>query len=138
MYPLATCTTTRSLPTFAHRAKMLGSSHLYAIQLRRLFRSICTWCVISGNSFHSRMRLRQSRTEFEERWSDMWRYLESSHFSGHIRAFQEAFGEDRVLVLISEELATDPVSVMRSVWRFLEVDDSFGITKSEARTIRRS
>ena len=49
--------------------------------------------------------------------------VESSRYARHIRVFREVFGVDRVLILMSEELAADPITVMRSVWHFLEVDE---------------
>ena len=67
-------------------------------------------------SFEEALRAEPNR--IEAGWSDMWRYVESSHFSKHIQTFLDVFGEDRVLILIREELATDPVAVMQRVWQF--------------------
>lgn len=55
-------------------------------------------------------------------WSDLWRYVDSSRYAGHLRAWAEVFGRERLLVLFSEELAREPARTMTLVHNFIGVE----------------
>jgi hypothetical protein len=49
-------------------------------------------------------------------------------YAGQIRHYQEAFGEENVLVLLTDELSERPADVLAEVCRFIAVDPSFEFT----------
>lgn len=51
-----------------------------------------------------------------------YRYLGWSRYSEQLEPFLELFGRDRVLVHLYDDLRDDPEAVVRSTFRFLEVD----------------
>jgi hypothetical protein len=54
-------------------------------------------------------------------YSDRVRYVEQ------LRRYEQAFGRDRMLVLIYDDLRSDNVATVRRVLRFLDVDDSVSL-----------
>ncbi len=56
-------------------------------------------------------------------WGDFWRYTGHSLYAAKIGAYIEAFGRERMMVIVHDQLASDPLGVVRSVYRFLGVDD---------------
>jgi hypothetical protein len=64
-------------------------------------------------------------------YSDHVRYVDQ------LRRYHEVFGRDRTLVLIYEDLRRDNAETVRSVLRFLDLDDSWQVEELEANpTIR--
>lgn len=53
----------------------------------------------------------------------MWLYREGGRYAAHVRAFQENFHQ--VLVLLHDDLARDPLSVMREIYLFVGIDPDF-------------
>jgi len=54
-------------------------------------------------------------------WSDVWYYVESSKYFRQVKHYIDVFGPERVFVVITEELATEPQTVMAPVFAFLGV-----------------
>ena len=64
-------------------------------------------------------------------YSDRVRYAE------HLRRYREAFPVEQLLVLIYDDFRSDNLATVRSVFRFLDVDDTVAIETTEANaTIR--
>jgi len=65
----------------------------------------------------------------EKRLSDGWNifydYIGFGRYYEQVKAFFDAFGEDRVLVLLYEDFEADPVAVCQSIAAFIGVDRSF-------------
>jgi hypothetical protein len=60
------------------------------------------------------------------------RYSERVRYVEQLRRYHELFGREQVLVLIYEDFRADNAATVRSVLRFLEVDDSVAIAPLEA------
>lgn len=58
-------------------------------------------------------------------WWWGFRYADVSRYHAQVRAYVEAFGADRVHVLLYEDFREAPVRTMQALYRFLEVDDAF-------------
>lgn len=52
-------------------------------------------------------------------------YHETARFARQVRRYLEVFGQDRVHVVLQEDLAADTAAAYRSVLEFLEVDPAF-------------
>jgi hypothetical protein len=52
-------------------------------------------------------------------WTAMWRYAESSLYSQRITKYLEVFGEDRIKILLFEELSKNPAPVLDALFGFL-------------------
>jgi hypothetical protein len=57
-----------------------------------------------------------------EGWAPMWHYRAASHYAERIEAFHTAFGRERLLVVLQEDMDADPSAVFRSVFEWLGVD----------------
>jgi hypothetical protein len=65
-------------------------------------------------------------------WPQLLLYSEHVRYVEQLKRFHEAFGPERVLVLIYEEFRGDNEGTVRRVQRFLEVDDSQPIAVVQA------
>lgn len=73
--------------------------------------------------------LREALRREEERkrkgYDWMWRYREARLYAEQVRAFQSHFS--RVCVLFYDDLNKNPMTVLRTVCEFLEIDDQFSV-----------
>jgi hypothetical protein len=65
-------------------------------------------------------------------WPEALLYTRHVHYAEQLRSYQELFGRDRVLTLIYEDFRRDNDATVRELLRFLGVDDSVQIARSEA------
>ena len=63
----------------------------------------------------------------EENWNIFYDYLGFGMYSKQVEAFQQAFGKDRVMVLLFEEIHADIHRVCRDIYNFLGVDPDFTV-----------
>jgi len=65
-------------------------------------------------------------------WPKTLLYSEHVRYAEQLRRYHEAFGRERVLVLVYEDFRADNEATVRRVLAFLEVDDSVQIAVGEA------
>ncbi|SCZ67291.1 sulfotransferase family protein [Thiohalomonas denitrificans] len=70
--------------------------------------------------FYEALLAEESR--IEQRWSDIWRYAESSLYADRLQAYMDCFGYENVHVIIFDEFINDSQSVMVSLFEFLNID----------------
>lgn len=58
-------------------------------------------------------------------WSIFYDYIGFGRYYEQVKAFYDAFGKDRVLVLLFEDIEADPIAVCRSIAAFIGVDTQF-------------
>jgi hypothetical protein len=75
--------------------------------------------------------LKAEAERIDQGWAALWRYAESSTYASRLRRYLETAPAGRVKILLFEDLRRDPQRVLREVWRFLEVDESFVPDTSE-------
>jgi hypothetical protein len=73
---------------------------------------------------HNLAQGRESR-DFVSAIQDSPQYVEISRYGMQMQQYLQVFPKDRFLILVFEEMVRDPVTTVRQVCRFLEVDDSF-------------
>lgn len=54
-------------------------------------------------------------------------YAECSHFATHLHRYIDRFGPDRLLVLLQDDLAAAPENVVRTIHRFLRIEERGGL-----------
>ncbi len=65
-------------------------------------------------------------------WPKALLYSEHVRYAEQLRRYHEAFGRDRVLVLVYEDFRADNEAAVRRVQRFLGVDDTVPVVPSRA------
>jgi hypothetical protein len=69
--------------------------------------------------------LREEAESVRNNWRYVFHYRNMGFYSSQLERYYEVFGRERVEVWLYEDLRDDSSSVAQSVFRFLEVDDSF-------------
>ena len=64
--------------------------------------------------------------------SDPEVWIRSGFYAQHLSRWYTLFDRDRILVFLFEDLVSDPGEVMRRIFAFLDVDDSFALPTTEA------
>jgi len=60
-----------------------------------------------------------------EGWHPIYHYRSRGFYHAQLSRYFEAFGRERVKVYLYDDLRSDPFGMMRDIFRFLGVDDSF-------------
>lgn len=73
------------------------------------------------------MQLRNSSsgTPLSEAFSEDRKYVQNGLYSKNIARYLEVFSRNQVGVFLFEDLKRDPVALMRRVYKFLDIDESF-------------
>lgn len=71
-------------------------------------------------SFHEALLAEESRRE--RKWSDIWRYAESSLYAERLRDYISVFGHENVYIINFDEFVKDSQTVMSSLFNFLGLD----------------
>jgi hypothetical protein len=60
-----------------------------------------------------------------DNWNIFYDYIGFGRYHEQVKAYLDAFGRDRVLILLYDDIQKDPVGVCRKIFAFIGVDDSF-------------
>jgi hypothetical protein len=74
--------------------------------------------------------LREEPFRLRNRWHYVFHYRSRGLYYQQLKRYYEVFGRERLGVWLYEDMREDPASVARSVFRFLEVDDTFATDTS--------
>jgi hypothetical protein len=69
--------------------------------------------------------LQAEEQRMREKWGPDWYYKDKGFYHKQVKRYFDMFGQDRVGVWLYEDLRDDPSEMMRDVFRFLAVDDTF-------------
>jgi len=69
--------------------------------------------------------LAQEDRRVREGWHPIYHYRSRGFYHAQLSRYFEAFGRERVKVCLYDDLRSDPFGMMRDLFRFLGVDDSF-------------
>ena len=61
----------------------------------------------------------------DEGWHHIWHYVRMGHYAPQIAAFQKAFDRSQMRFYLLEDLQADPMPLLKDVFQFLGVDDTF-------------
>lgn len=68
--------------------------------------------------------LKEEPKRISNAWNDMWHYVEGSRYATGVRHYFEVFGEERVKIIMFEEMVDNTDSVLAGLFDFLGVDPS--------------
>jgi len=91
---------------------------------------------LEEESFDDAVRLEAERlagTEYQDISAHPHAYLRRGRFADHLARYTAEFPRDQMLVLLNDELQTDPLSLCRKAFAFLAVDADFEPPKIEIR-----
>jgi hypothetical protein len=69
--------------------------------------------------------LDEEETRIRDHWGPLWHYKNAGFYSAQLERYFDAFRRDQMKVYLYEDLKTDPVGVLRDIFRFLGVDDTY-------------
>ena len=68
--------------------------------------------------------LKEEPKRVSNAWNDMWHYIEGSRYARGVRHYLEVFGEERVKIILFEEMVDNTDSILAALFNFLGVDPS--------------
>lgn len=71
------------------------------------------------------LALEDEQRRIAENWGPEYHYRRRGFYYPQLKRYFERFGRDNVRVYLYDDLMADPESVVRDMFRFLEVDDTF-------------
>ena len=69
--------------------------------------------------------LDEEQQRIRENWHHIWHYTQMGFYADQIAAFRAAFGEERVKVLLFEDLKSASEATTEDIFRYLDVDPKF-------------
>jgi hypothetical protein len=69
--------------------------------------------------------LQAEEKRVRDNWEYRWRYREVGFYSVQLRRYLDIFDRSQMKTYLYEDFDTDPQSVLRDIYRFLGVDDTF-------------
>ena len=58
-------------------------------------------------------------------WEHIWHYVGMGRYAEQLERYYAMFPREQIKVIVYRDFRTDPVGVMRDIYRFLDVDDAF-------------
>jgi len=69
--------------------------------------------------------LEEEDARVRDGWSPFWFYRRRGFYYEHLRRYFDAFPREQLKVFVYDDFKRDPRGVMRELYRFIDVDDSF-------------
>jgi len=69
--------------------------------------------------------LAQEEARIRDNWMYMWHYKQMGFYHRQLARYYQLFAPEQIRVYLFEDLNRQPVQVVRDIYRFLEVDDTF-------------
>ena len=118
-YPEAAARIKHHLP----QAKMIA---VLSDPAERAYSTFLALTLICREPLHDFSRALEAEDErMRAGWEHIWHYKNVGLYHAQVSRYFELFGRDRVQVYLYEDLNTDPMGVMRDIFRFLGVDKEF-------------
>lgn len=119
-YPQASIPNIRA---FATEAKLI------AILRNPIERAFSSYMYMTARGFEPIQDFMESLMQEERRiqdgWHHIWHYTKMGFYTDQIRAFREAFGSDRLKLILHEDLKHSPETLFRDLFDFLGVRQDF-------------
>jgi hypothetical protein len=75
--------------------------------------------------------LKAEEKRVRDGWHPMWFYKQTGHYHTLLKPYFKRFDRDRIRIFLYDDLQRDPVSLVQSVYKFLNVDERFRPDVSE-------
>ena len=69
--------------------------------------------------------LKAEETRREEGWAPLWYYKRKGYYHAQVKRYLDTFGRDRVRIYLYDDLKREPFGVLRDLFGFLGVDETF-------------
>lgn len=69
--------------------------------------------------------LQEEDKRMRDNWGIEWYYRQKSLYYNQMKRYYDTFDRNQIKTYLTEDLAADPIAVLRDIFRFLNVDDSF-------------
>jgi hypothetical protein len=69
--------------------------------------------------------LQDEPRRIRENWAPQWHYLRAGFYHGQLKRYFDRFERKQIRVYLSDDLHADPLAMIKGIFRFLQVDDSF-------------
>lgn len=76
--------------------------------------------------------LRQEPERIAQGWHHIWHYRRMGLYYEQVKRFLDAFGKDRVRIYLFDDFKTNPRTILRDCFDFLDIDPNFEPTKEPA------
>jgi Sulfotransferase family len=74
-------------------------------------------------NFSEALQAEGERTQ--KKWGPHYYYRQKGFYYAQVKRYFDTFGRDQVRVWLYEDLKTDPVSMVRDIFRFLDIDETY-------------
>jgi hypothetical protein len=74
-------------------------------------------------SFAEALQAEEGRTQ--DKWGPMWYYKQKGFYHDQVKRYFDTFGRDQVRIYLYDDLRGEPFGMLRDIFRFLEVDETF-------------
>jgi len=69
--------------------------------------------------------LAEEKKRMEQGWEWTWYYQDTSFYYNQVKAYLDAFSNEKVKIILNDDLDTQPLSVIRDICIFLGVNENF-------------
>jgi len=74
-------------------------------------------------NFHDALKAETQR--IDDKWWWGFYYMDVGLYHEQVKSYMVTFGADNVLTILYDDLVSDPSALLKNIFKFLEVDDSF-------------
>ncbi len=71
------------------------------------------------------LALREEEKRIEKNWEYLWRYKDMGFYSIQLQRYFERFDRSQIKVYLYEDLNSHPINILRDIFQFLQVDETF-------------
>jgi hypothetical protein len=76
-------------------------------------------------TFEEAIKINVISQRLKSNWNIFYDYIGFGHYYEQVKAYLDTFGEDRVLILLYDDIQDDAVNVCRTIYKFIGVDPDF-------------
>jgi hypothetical protein len=69
--------------------------------------------------------LQAEERRIRENWGPLWHYKQKGFYYAQVKRYFDTFGQDQVKIYLYDDLRGSPFSMLRDIFRFLDVDETF-------------
>jgi hypothetical protein len=69
--------------------------------------------------------LQAEERRIRENWGPLWHYKQKGFYYAQVKRYFDTFGREQVKIYLYDDLRGSPLSMLRDIFRFLDVDENF-------------
>lgn len=91
--------------------------------VERAFSAYNHFIRLNAEPLSFREALKEEKLRMEKHWDFMWYYAAVGFYANQVKTFKDNFSQ--VKIFLSDDLSSNPSLIMKELFQFLRVDDSF-------------